>query len=128
MTLRVCSCGKCDVRCDRHGQKGTCDECGKVRLLGTEAYGEVIRYICNPCCDRLSEASIKKQKDDFDRYMDELSSELSSQTMQKVSDQVAREQKNERVIEKKKGTSHEVDFKAHGLKTIKRKPKKPTDS
>jgi hypothetical protein len=111
-----------------HGKKGKCEECGKMRILGTEAKGDMIRYICDDCCDRLQQEYMRRQSDAFEQYMSELSDDLAKQAIQKVSDHVAREQKNERVVEKKKGKSHEMEIGIHGLEKLKRKSKKPTDS
>ena len=128
MTIRLCRCGKCSITCDMHGKKGKCEECGKMRTLGTEAKGDVIRYICEECCEKLQAKYLTKQKEEYERYINELSDDLCNQMVQKVSKQVAREQKDERVVEKKKGKSHEMDITAYGLEKIKRKSKKPTDS
>lgn len=128
MTIRLCRCGKCNITCDMHGKKGKCDECGKICMLGTEAKGNMIRYICKKCCDKLQAEYLKKQNEEFERYIDGLSDDLCNQMIQKVSNHVAREQKDERVVEKKRGKSHEMDITAHGLEKIKRKSKKPTDS
>lgn len=128
MTIRLCRCGKCIITCDMRNKKAKCEECGKIRLLGSEFKGEEIRYICNECCEKLQAEYLTKQKEEYERYISELSDDLCNQMVQKVSNQVSREQKDERVLEKKKGRSHEMDITAHGLKKIKRKSKKPTDS
>lgn len=52
-THRVCHCGKCKIKCNKHGQKARCADCGKIRVLGTVIEKGQIRYSCGKCCDRL---------------------------------------------------------------------------
>ena len=128
MTIRLCRCGKCTITCDMRNKKAKCEECGKIRMLGSEFKGDEIRYICNECCDRLQKEYLKSQNEAYEKYINELSDDLCSQMVQKVSNQVAIDQKDERVVEKKKGKSHEMEIGIQGLEKLKRKSKKPTDS
>ena len=50
--LKVCHCGKCDIKCNKHGKKAKCSDCGKRRILGTAIEKGVMRHICNECCDK----------------------------------------------------------------------------
>lgn len=48
----ICHCGKCDVKCNKHGKRAKCDECGKRRMMGTRVSGNKISHICEECCDK----------------------------------------------------------------------------
>lgn len=48
----ICHCGKCDVKCNKHGKKAKCADCGKRRMLGTIVKNGKMRHACNPCCEK----------------------------------------------------------------------------
>lgn len=49
-TQTICHCGKCQVKCNKHGKRAKCADCGKRRMLGTVIEKGIIRHICDECC------------------------------------------------------------------------------
>jgi hypothetical protein len=70
--MRVCHCGKCKIKCNKHGQRAKCAECGKVRMLGTESKLGVVRHICGKCCDKLMAIQIEQNKKEISEALKEL--------------------------------------------------------
>lgn len=62
-TYTICHCGKCKVKCNKHGKRATCADCGAVRLLGTVVENGIMRHICKKCIDLIEERQ-RKEVDD----------------------------------------------------------------
>ena len=58
----ICHCGKCQVRCNKHGKRATCADCKKRRVLGTIVENGVMRHICNQCSDE-NERKISEEQE-----------------------------------------------------------------
>ena len=46
----ICHCGKCKIKCNKHNKRAKCENCKKVRMLGTVIEKGTMRHICNECC------------------------------------------------------------------------------
>jgi len=59
----ICHCGKCKIRCNKHGKRAKCADCGKIRLLGTVVKDGNMRHICNECCIKIEEQQKLEEKE-----------------------------------------------------------------
>ena len=63
----ICHCGKCDVKCNKHGKEAECADCGEVKLLGTAVENGKMRHICDECC----EIAAQKAEEENNRRLSE---------------------------------------------------------
>lgn len=64
----ICHCGKCDIKCNKHGKKSKCDDCGKRRMLGTAITRGVMRHICDECCAKAIEQPVVEEKNNWEEW------------------------------------------------------------
>lgn len=60
-THRICHCGKCKLKCNKHGKLAKCADCGKTKLLGTIVEKGIIRHVCTNCIDKLEKELNEKK-------------------------------------------------------------------
>ena len=59
----ICHCGKCQVKCNKHGKRAKCADCGKVRMLGTIVKNGKMRHCCDECCQKANEEAERVQNE-----------------------------------------------------------------
>jgi len=69
---RICHCGKCVIKCNKHGKRATCADCGKRRMLGTIIEKGIMRHACKDCCIIIEERQRIDQEKEIAKSFKEL--------------------------------------------------------
>ena len=71
-TQVICHCGECVVKCNKHGKRATCADCGKRRMLGTAIRGGQISHLCDECCEKAHQKLMEpRAKNDWDEWKED---------------------------------------------------------
>lgn len=65
----ICHCGKCEIKCNKHGKRAKCADCGRRRMLGTVIKKNTMRHVCDECCQKLIDHPMEEEsKNDWNEW------------------------------------------------------------